>query len=146
MSQHQERRIFILKLIKMTIASIQTLESLISISAKEDSFYVLASTIRSLYTILREDSSPRCEDNYLRLMAHLLENYLDSPKQLFLTRHLAEMIARRTQDEYAAHYFKQRFAQAKILDLLKHHRKLTGKWLILTNVDYDHQKFKVKQV
>ena len=130
----------------MTDVSIQTLESLISISANEDSFYSLVSAIQGLYSSLRNDYSPRCEDNYLRLMAHLLENYLDAPKQLFLSRHLAEMIARRTQDEYAAHYFKQRFARAKILDLLKHHRNLTGKWLILTNVDYDHQKFKVKQV
>jgi hypothetical protein len=79
-------------------------------------------------------------------MAHLLENYLDTPKKLFLRQHLAEMIARQTQHDYAAHYFKQRFAHAEILDLLKHHRKLTGKWLVLTSVDYSHQKFKVKQV
>ncbi len=130
----------------MTNVSIENLESLISISANEDSFYHLAATIQSLYISLREKSSPRCEENYLRLMAHLLENYLDAPKKLFLRRHLSEIIARQTQDEYAAHYFKQRFAQAKILDLLKHHRELTGKWLILTNVDYDQQKFKVKQV
>ena len=59
---------------------------------------------------------------------------------------IANMIVGQTQDDYAAHYSKQRFAWAKILDLLKHYRKLTGKLLILTNVDYDHQKFKVKQV
>ena len=130
----------------MTITSLQTLESLISISANGDNFYALISSLQSLYAFLRDNSSPRCEDNYLRLMAHLLENYLDTPKQLLLRRHLAEMIARQTQEDYAAHYFKQRFAQAEILDLLKHHHNLTGKWLILTQVDYDHQKFKVKQV
>ena len=79
-------------------------------------------------------------------MAHLLENYLDAPKQLFLRRHLAETIARQAQDEYAAYYFKQRFATAEILELLKHHHNLTGKRLILTHVDYDRHKFKVKQV
>jgi hypothetical protein len=130
----------------MTIASVQTLESLVSISANGDNFYALVSNLQSLYAYLRHNSSPRCEDNYLRLMTHLLENYLDASKQLFLRQHLGEMIARQIQDEGAARYFKQRFAHAEILDLLKHHRNLTGKWLVLTSVDYDRQKFKVKQV
>lgn len=130
----------------MTVASIQTLESLISISVQEDSFYVLASTIQSLYSSLREQPSVKCEDNYLRLMAHLLENYLNAPKKSFLRQHLSETIARQTQDDYAAHYFKKRLASSEILELLKHHHNLTGKWLILTNVDYSHQKFKLKEV
>lgn len=130
----------------MTIASLQTLESLISISASGDKFYALVSNLQSLYAYLRHNSSPRCEENYLLLMAHLLENYLDAPKQLFLRRSLAEMIARQTQDEYAARYFKQRLVKAEILNLLKQHRNLTGKWLVITSVDYDHQKFKVKLV
>ncbi|MDJ0593085.1 MAG: hypothetical protein QNJ72_24390 [Pleurocapsa sp. MO_226.B13] len=130
----------------MTNISIQTLESLISISADEDNFYVLASTIQSLYTSLREQPSPRCEDNYLRMMAHLLENYLNASKQLFLRQQLAKTIARQTKDDHATHYFKQRFAKTEILELLKHHHKLTGRWLVLTHVDYERQKFKVKQV
>lgn len=130
----------------MTNVSVASLESLISICANEDSFYVLASTIKTLYSSLQEQPSQRCEDDYLKLMAHLLENYLDAPKRRFLRQHLSEAIARETQDDYAAHYFKQRFAQGEILDLLKHHRKITGELLILTNVDYNHQKFKLKQV
>lgn len=126
--------------------SVQTLESLISISADGDSFYVLASTIQSLNSSLKEQTSTRGKENYLRLMAYLLENYLNTAKLLFLREHLAEMVARQTQDDYAARYFKQRFAKAEIHELLKHHHKLTGKWLILTHVDYDHQKFKIKQV
>ncbi|BAU64522.1 hypothetical protein STA3757_18940 [Stanieria sp. NIES-3757] len=82
----------------MTIASLQTLESLINISANGDNFYALISTLQSLYAFLRDNSSPRCESDYLRLMAHLLENYLDTPKKLFLRQHLSEMIARQTQD------------------------------------------------
>ena len=65
---------------------------------------------------------------------------------MFLRQHLAEMIARQTKDEQAAGYFKQRFTPADILDLLKHHHNLTGKRLILTSVDYNRQKFKLKQV
>jgi hypothetical protein len=49
-------------------------------------------------------------------------------------------------DEYAARYFKQRLVKAEILNLLKQHRNLTGKWLVITSIDYDHQKFKVQQV
>lgn len=132
---------------KMPHVSIQSFESLISISANdEDSFYVLASTLQCLYTSLREHPSTKCEENYVRLMAHFLENYLSAPKKLFLRQQLGEMIARQTQDDYAGHYFKKRFAHAQMLDLLQHHRNLTGKWLILTSVDYDYHKFKVKQV
>jgi|GEM_PF-3437538 len=128
------------------ILSIQAFESLVSISASKDSFYVLASTIRSLHNSLKENASDRGEDNYLRLMACLLENHLDTPKQLFLRQHLTETIARQTQDDYAAHYFKQRFATAEIYELLKHHHNLTKKWLIISDVDYDQQKFKIKQI
>ena len=103
-------------------------------------------SIQSLNTSLKEEASTGCKDNYLRLMAYLLESYLDTPKLLFLREHLAEIIARQTQDDYAAHYFKQRFAKAELHELLKHHHKLTGRWLILTYVDYDHHKFKIKQV
>jgi hypothetical protein len=59
-------------------------------------------------------------------MAHLLEKYLDASKKSFLRQHLGEIIARQTQDDYAARYFKQRLAHAEILDLLKHHHNLTG--------------------
>lgn len=131
---------------KMSNISIQTLESLISISANGDNFYALASTLQSLYISLQESCSTKCEDNYVRLMAHFLEKYLEPAKLLFLRQRLAEMIARQTQDDYAAHYFKQRFAHTQMLELLQHHHNLTGKWLSLTHVNYDHQKFKLKQV
>ena len=128
----------------MTDTSPQTLESLISVCANDDNFYAVISNLQSLYNYLQQNPSPRCEDDYIRLMAHLLENYLDTRKQLFLRQYLGEMIARQAQDNYSAQYFKQRFANAEILDLLKNHRKLTGRRLILTSVDYDRQKFKVK--
>ncbi|MDJ0634458.1 MAG: hypothetical protein QNJ34_14825 [Xenococcaceae cyanobacterium MO_188.B29] len=128
----------------MTNTSPQTLESLISVCADSDNFHAVISNLQSLHQYLQHNSSPRCEDDYLKLMAHLLENYLDTPKQLFLRQYLGEMIARQAQDDYSAQYFKQRFTNAEILDLLKNHRKLTGRRLILTSVDYDRQKFKVK--
>ena len=125
---------------------IQGLESLISISANEDNFYALASTLQSLYICLCDKSSPREEDNYLRLMAYLLENYLDTAKQLSLRSHLAEMIGGQIEEDCAGRYFRQRCGYVGILNLLQWHHDLTGKWLILTNVDYDRQKFKLKQV
>ena len=128
----------------MIYTSPQTLESLMSVCANDENFYTVISTLQSLYHYLQQNPSPRCEDDYLRLMAHLLENYLDTRKQLFLRQYLGEMIASQAQDNYSAQYFKQRFAHAEILDLLKNHRKLTGRRLILTSVDYDRQKFKVK--
>lgn len=130
----------------MTSVSLQTLESLISLSANGDNFYALISTLQSLYAFLRNNSSARCEDDYLRLMAHLMDNYLNAQKKMLVRKQLSEMIVRKTQDEYSANYFKQRLLTAEIFDLLKHHHNLTGKWLVITNVDYDQQKFKVKQV
>ena len=120
------------------------MESLLSVCANDENFYAVVSNLQSLYTYLQDNPSPRCEDDYIRLMAHLLENYLDTRKQLFLRQHLGTMIAHHTKDDYAAQYFKQRFTQAEILDLLKHHHQLTGKRLVLTSVDYESQKFKVK--
>ena len=130
----------------MTNVSLQSIESLITLSADGDNFYAVISTLKSLNIYLQHNSSSRCEDNYWKLMAYLIENYLDESKQLFLRQHLAEIIARQTKDEQAAGYFKQRFTTADILDLLKHHHNLTGKRLVLTRVDYDRQKFKLKQV
>ena len=127
-------------------SSIQTIESLISISAKGDNFYTLVSNLQGLYAYLRHNSSSRSEEDYLRLLAHLLENYLDEPKKRFFRQRVGQMIADHAESSSAAHYFRQRFARTKIFDLLKHHRKLTGKWLILTGVDYADQKFKVKQI
>ena len=128
----------------MTITSPPALESLISLCGNEDKFYALVWNLQSLYQFLQHNPSTRCEDNYVRLMAHLLENYLNEQKTLVLRKHLGDMIVRQTKDEYAAQYFKQRLAQANIFDLLKHHHKLTGQILVLTSVDYDRQKFKVK--
>ena len=130
----------------MTNVSLQSIKSLITLSADGDNFYAVISTLQSLYTYLQHNSSSKCEDNYGKLMAYLIENYLDESKQLFLRQHLAEMIARQTKDEQAAGYFKQRFTKAELLDLLKHYHNLTGKRLVVTSVDYDRQKFKLKQV
>ena len=49
---------------------------------------------------------------------------------------LSEMIAKHTDFGSAAQYFIQRFARSNFFDLLKHYRKLTGKWLIVNNVDH----------
>ena len=127
-----------------TNSSIQTIESLISISAKGDNFYALVSNLKGLYTYLQHNSSSRCEEDYLKLLAHILENYLDERKKSLFRKRIGQMIAEHAKSCSAAHYFRQRFAQTKILDLLKHHRNLTGKWLVLTSVDYTDQKFKVK--
>lgn len=117
-------------------STIQTMESLISISAKGDNFYALVSNIQGLYSFLQHNSSSRCEEDYLRLLAHLLENYLDERKKSFFRKRIGQMIAEHTESSSAAHYFRQRFARANFLDLLKHHRALTGKILIVTSVDY----------
>ena len=129
-----------------TNSSIKTIESLISISAKGDNFYALVSNLQGLYTYLQHNSSSRCEDDYLRLLAHILETYLDERKKSLFRKRIGQMIANHIESSSAAHYFRQRFARANFLDLLKHHRQLTGKLLILTSVDYNHQKFKVKLV
>ncbi len=126
-------------------SSIQTMESLISVSAKGDNFYALVSNLQGLYSFLQHNSSSRCEDNYLRLLTHLLENYLDERTKSYFRQRISQMIANHTESSSAADYFRQRFARANFLDLLKHHRKLTGKWLVLTSVDYTDQKFKIKQ-
>ena len=128
-----------------TNSSIQTIESLISISAKGDNFSALVSNLQGLYSFLQHNSSSRCEEDYLRLLAHILENYLDERKKSLFRKRIGQMIADHVESSSAAQYFRQRFAQTKILDLLKHHRKLTGKWLVLTSVDYTDQKFKIKQ-
>ena len=128
----------------MTITSPPALESLISLCANEDKFYALVWNLQSLHQFLQHNPSSRCEDDYVRLMAHLLETYLNEQKTLVLRKHLGDMIVRQTKDEYAAQYFKQRLVQANILDLLNYYHKLTGQILVLSSVDYDHQKFKVK--
>lgn len=128
----------------MTDSSTQNLDTIISIDANNKDFYSLIVNLQSLYNYLQHNSSSRCENNYIELMAHLLENYLDSRKKLFLRNHLGDMIADQTDNEYAAQYFKKRFSEAALLDLLKYHHNLTGKWLILTSVDYEKQKFKLK--
>ena len=104
------------------------------------------STLQSLYICLCDKSSSREEDNYLRLMAYLLENYLDRGKKLSLRGYLGEMIAGQIKENSAASYFRQRCAYVEIFDLLQWHHHLTGKWLMLTDVDYDRQKFKLKEV
>ncbi len=128
----------------MTNTSSPTLESLISFAANDENFYATISNLQSLDSYWQHNPSTQCEHDYIRLMAHLLENYLNASKKLVLRQHLVEMIARQTQDDYAAQYFKQRFTNADLLDLLQHHRSLTGTRLVLTNVDYDRQKFKLK--
>ena len=128
----------------MTNTSPPLLESLISLAGNDENFLAITSHLQSLYLYLQENPSTQCEDDYVKLMAHLLENYLNAPKKLGLRQHLVEMIARQTNDDYAAQYFRQRFTHAELLDLLQHHRSLTGTRLVLTNVDYDHQKFKLK--
>jgi len=85
-----------------------TLESLLSLVANEENFSALVSHLQSLNNYWQHNPNPPCQDDYVRLMAHLIENYLDDPKKLFLRQHLVEMIARQTEDDYAAQYFKQR--------------------------------------
>ena len=128
----------------MTITSPSILKHLISVGAHEDKFYCLVWNLQSVYKYLQHNHSSRCEDNYVRLMAHLLENYLDTSKKLALRKHLGDIIARQSKDKFAARYFKQRCAHANILDLLKQHHQLTGQILVLTSVDYDRHKFHVK--
>ena len=69
----------------MTNTSNPTMESLISVCANDENFYAVVSNLQSLYTYLQQNPSPRCEDDYVRLMAHLLENYLDTKKTIVLT-------------------------------------------------------------
>ncbi len=121
-----------------------TLESLLSLVANEENFSALVSHLQSLNNYWQHNPDPPCQDDYVRLMAHLIENYLDDQQQLFLRQHLVEMIARQTEDDYAAQYFKQRFATAELLDLLQHHLHLTNTRLVLTRVDYNRHKFKLK--
>ena len=128
----------------MTNTSTPTLESLISLAANDENFSTIISNLQSLYLYLQENPSKRCENDYVKLMAHLLDNYLNASKKLSLRQYLVEMIAHQTQDDYAAQYFKQRFTNAELSDLLQHHRGLTGTTLILTNVDYGRHKFKLK--
>ena len=68
----------------MKNVSLQSIESLITLSANGDNFYAVISTLQSLDTFLQHNSSSRYEDNYGKLMAYLIENYLDESKQLFL--------------------------------------------------------------
>ena len=69
-----------------TKSSIQTIESLISISAQGDNFSALVWNLQGIYTFLQHNSSSRCEENYLRLLAHLLENYLDDRQTLIVNQ------------------------------------------------------------
>ena len=78
-------------------------------------------------------------------MAYLLDNYLHQTKKEYLRQYLTKIIARKIQDNCAAYYFTQRLKEAETLELLEHHYRLTGKFLVLTKVDYKHQKFKLKQ-
>ena len=127
----------------MPIFPSEDIETLISLCATNENFYSVASTIRKLQNYLEENSSSASESDYLKLMAYLLENYLDESKKLSLRQRLKDMISYKMKDEYATQYFNKRFSNAEILDLLKHHQILTGKRLILVNVDYDSQKFKL---
>ena len=129
----------------MTSTSLD-MESLISIYASEESFYEVISHIQSLYHYLKENKSTTAEEDYRKLMAHLIEQYLDEKKQSFLRHHLGEKIARATKDEYAARYFKKKIASIEMIEVLKQHNKLTGKRLMISSVDYEEQKFKLKTV
>lgn len=127
-------------------SSIQTVETLISISAQGDNFYAVISKLQGLHSYLQHNSSSRCEDDYLVLLEYVLENYLDERKKLFFRQRVGEIITASIKDPHAAKYFKQRFARMKLINLLKQHRKSTDKWFILDSIDYKAQKFKVKQV
>lgn len=128
----------------MENTSPNTLDSLISLAANDENFYAVVSHLQSLHNHWQHHPSTQGEDDYIKLMAHLLENYLNDQQQLFLRQHLVEMIARQTEDDYAAQYFKQRLATAELWDLLQHHLRFTQTRLVLTRVDYDRQKFKLK--
>lgn len=121
-----------------------TMESLVSICANDENFYGVISSVQSLYNYLKENQSSRCEEEYTRLLAYLIENYLDEKKKLFLRRYLGERVGMKMEDEHAAKYFKKRLRKAEMIEVLKQHYQLTGKRLIITSVDYDQQKFKVK--
>ena len=126
--------------------SVQTLESLVSISADGDSFYVLASTIQSLYTCLKEDDINQRQRSLLETDGIFTRKLSQYSEAIVLTSAFSRNGCSSNSRRLCGALFKQRFAKAEIHELLKHHHKLTGKWLILTHVDYDHQKFKVKQV
>lgn len=130
----------------MSNVSLLDSDSLVSISSQDDSFYVLASTIQSLYSYLRDSYSSGAIKEYMKLIAHLLEQDLDLTKRFLVHQYLVEMITELTTDEYAIRYFKQRFAQMTLLELLEYHHKMTGNLLILSNLNYSEKKFKIKQV
>ena len=121
-------------------------ESLISISSNEDSFYVLVSTTQSLYFYLKNHYSPDGISNYLKLLAHLLENHLNPSKKKSLHTKLIQMIIGQSRDDVTARYFYNRFSQSDILELLEYHHNLTENLLILANIDYSEENFKIKQV
>ena len=128
-----------------TIFSLE-FESLISISSNEDSFYVLVSTLQSLYFHLKDNYSAERINDYLKLMAHLLENDLSTSKMNFLRSHLVKTIMHESRDEFAARYFQDRVSKLDLITLLKYHHRLTGNILVLTNIDYSEEYFKIKQV
>lgn len=130
----------------MNNISINTLESLISTSSKEDSFYILASTIQSLYNFLQNNCSLKTKNDYLKLMAYFLENYLDKPKLMFLRQYLEKTIINRIQKDCTKKYFKQRLNNTELFELLKHYNKLTGNYIVLSHINYSKKKFKIKQL
>ena len=121
-------------------------ESLISISSNEDSFYVLVSTTQSLYFYLKNNYSRDRTSEYFKLLAHLLENHLNPSKKKSLHTKLIKMIIGQSRDEVTARYFYNRFSRLDILKLLEYHHNLTGNLLVLANVDYSEENFKIKQV
>ncbi len=114
--------------------------------SNSENFYLIISKLQGLHIYLNNYPSSKCKDDYLTTMAHLLEDYLDSQKQLYLRHYLRKIIVTQIKDNGAVKYFKKRFAKIKIRELLQYHYNLTGKRLLLTNINYEHQKFKLKVV
>ncbi len=107
-------------------------------------FSIIISKLKALNIYLNDYPSSKCKNDYLSTMAYLLEHYLNSQQQFFLRHYLGKIIVQNIKDNSAAKYFKERLANAKILNLLQYHHNLTGKRLFLTNIDYDNEKFKVR--
>lgn len=111
-----------------------------------ETFSIVIAKLQALHIYLNNNPSSQCKDNYLTIMAYLIERYLDTQKQSYLCDYLVKMIVTQIEDKGAIKYFQTRFTNAKILDLLQYHYNLTGKRLFLTCINYKNQKFKVKVV
>lgn len=130
----------------MNNISIQTLESLISISSNEDNFYILASTIQSLHSFLQNNYSLKTKNDYLKLITYFLENYLDKPKLIFLRQYLQKTIIHQIQEDCTKKYFTKRLTNIELFKLIKHYHNLTGNLLVLNHVNYSKKKFKIEQI